>query len=589
MNFKLSSLVYILLLGVGFNSYSGIATAANISYRIHTEVKPDITKNELAKAKHDMVVTSNIEASQIAFNILHQGGGNAVDAAIAAAFVLSVVEPQKSGLGGGGYAIYYVKKSEEILTFDGRAAVPQSRYNLKLLSKFKSKNNQAKVVAIPGELALLYQLHQKNGKLPWNELVQPAIKLAEEGFTINDRLYDALVLEKNTIDKIPQVQSMFFTSNNKIKKVGSIVKNPEYADTLKLIAAHPNVFYRGKIGKNIMSAVNNIADGQILNASDFKDYIILNKKPICSFYREKYQICSLAPSSVGGITLEELLLIYSQVYYPTNEHDVNWIYYFIEASKLAYADRNNYIKNYAQNYDLDSQNIDYDYLKSSYIDARSKLITKNQLNVSENINKQEAKAFLRQHVQPVNNNQMGATSIAIVDEEGNAINLTLNLENLFGSKIWVDGFFLNDVLKNLSLPAHKLDKNNNLIEEEQLRPASMMTPNIVLDEFGNVKLITSSTGGNPLTCYVAKNIILMLDFNLDPYSASKFGNLCSINNRPLLEANSNIEQYVSLLNNKNESALPADLTSAEVSIIKGNNGYWYGASDPREIGLAIGE
>ncbi|MCX8514333.1 MAG: gamma-glutamyltransferase [Burkholderiales bacterium] len=588
MNFKLSILVCILFVGIRFQGVCDTIPATNPYYHTHIRIPEVDDYDKLAKAKHDMVVTDNVAASKVAFNILHQGG-NAVDAAIAAAFILSVVEPQNSGLGGSGYALYYNKSTEGILAFDGIVSIPQSYYTTHSSDKIMSDNSAAETVAIPGEFALLYQLHQKEGKLSWEKLLLPAIQLAENGFALNTRLYNALVLEKAHLDKIPQMQQIFLTQNNEVKPVGTIIKNLEYANTLKLVAANPNSFYRGKIAKDIIDRVNKINDTKILNLSDFKDYMVLNKKPICSFYREKYQICSVAPLNSGGVTLEEFLLIYSQVYYPTSVNDINWIYYFIQASKLAYADRSNYTKNYLYDYGLDDEKIDYDYLESGYIDAQTKLISQKPLALQLLDKKNSVKTKSSVSIQDIKGQQIGATAIAIVDENDNAINLTLNLKNLFGSKIWVDGFFLNNVLKNFNFPAYKLDKENSLEEEEQLRPPSTMTPSLVMDEFGNLKLITNSPGGTPLICYVAKNIILMLDFNLDPYAASKFGNLCSFNNKLLLEANSNVAQYGSLLKVKNESVLSVDLSSSEVSIIRGNNGYWYGASDPRETGLAIGD
>src|SRR5579863_4969410 len=334
-----------LVLTVAYISNVVAASPADIQPEASTEVGKT---SSLVYGKHQMVVTNNPAATQAAHMILGQGG-NAVDAAIAASFVLGLTEPQSSGIGGGGYALTYNGKDKKIVAYDGREVAPKSASPGWFLNKngvpmdFAYAVINPRSVGVPGEVALLYKLHKDQGKLAWAKLLQPAIDLATTGFPVGHRLHDLLVMEndKNTLND-PQIKSVYF-DGDKIKPVGAVVFNPDYANTLIKIAKNPNNFYEGKIASDIVNSINNKAGQKLYTQSDLTSYKVQKYDGICAWYRGRYQVCSVPPSSSGGVTVLELLKIYSSNYSGSNPNDLNWVYNFAEASKLAFADRNQYL------------------------------------------------------------------------------------------------------------------------------------------------------------------------------------------------------------------------------------------------------
>src|SRR6185437_4621640 len=351
----------------------------------HADIQPEASTevgktSSLVYGKHQMVVTNNPAATQAAHMILAQGG-NAVDAAIAASFVLGLTEPQSSGVGGGGYALTYNAKNKKLAAYDGREVAPKSANPRWFLNEkgfpldFADAMINPKSVGVPGEVALLYKLHKDQGKLAWAKLLQPAIDLATVGFPIGHRLHDLLVMEndKQTLND-QEIKAVYF-DGDKVKPVGAIVFNTDYANTLIQIAKNPNKFYAGKIANDIVNAVNDKARQKLYTQPDLTGYTVQKYDGVCAWYRNKYQVCSVPPSSSGGVTVLELLKIYSNNYNGTNPDNLDWVYNFAEASKLAFADRNQYLADPKFVKQPISGLLDDDYIKS-----RAKLVSDRALS-----------------------------------------------------------------------------------------------------------------------------------------------------------------------------------------------------------------
>lgn len=323
----------------------------------------------LISGKHSMVVTNNKWATLAAQEILDKGG-NAFDAAIAAGFVLGLTEPQSSGIGGGGYALTYSAKSKAMHAYDGREVAPHTANSDWFLDKnghvldIKKAILSAKSIGVPAEVALFYKLHQEQGQLPWKTLLQPAIRLAKNGFPMSPRLYHLLSIDSSLFENNEDVKKVFF-SRNKVKPIGSIIKNAAYAATLQIIAQNPEDFYRGKLAKSIIQDINKAASTALYNEKDFSNYKVIVSTPICMDYRDKYNICSAPPSSGGGVTMQELLGIYAINAKDLHFRNPMWMYQFLEASKLAFADRNQYIADPAFVKQPVKGLLDKDYLKKA--------------------------------------------------------------------------------------------------------------------------------------------------------------------------------------------------------------------------------
>lgn len=545
-------------------------------------------KIELAYGKEQMAVANHSLATKAAQSILNQGG-TAADAAIAASFVLGLVEPSSSGIGGGGYALSYNAKTKKVLAYDGREVSPKSATANWFLSEsgtpmqFKAAMLSAKSVGVPGEVALLYKLHVDQGKLAWARLLQPAIDLANNGFPMGRRLHALLKMDHDGgILNDPDIQEVYF-KEGKLRDVNTRVINRAYAATLKQIAKNPRDFYHGKIANDIVRSINAVAGKKLYTAADLQEYKVERHNGLCAWYRNNYQVCTVPPSSGGGVTLLELLKIYANNYKGTDLGDLDWVYNFAQASKLAFADRNQYLADPK----FVKQPI-YGLLDDNYIKLRGKLVSDEALETP--VRAGIPQGIEKKYAPDLEPKVHGTSSVVVADKYGNAITMTISLEHQFGSRIFVDGFFLNGELADFAfVPNSKSGMPIANRVEAQKRPRSSMTPTIVFDKSKNMSLVTGSTGGSDIICYVAKYIIQALDFKLNIAEAIASPNLCAINGPLMLEAHTSLMSYKHKLASRGE-VIGADYleVSGGTSIARAESGGWFGASDPRKEGLALG-
>ncbi len=554
--------------------------------RTAPELATGKTSKPLVTGRHAMVVTNNPWATLAAQEML-DAGGNAVDAAIAAGLVLGLTEPQSSGLGGGAYALVYSKQTKKMITYDGRETAPHSANAQWFLDSagsvipIRQIMLTAKAIGVPGEVALFKKMHQEQGKLAWEKLFAPAIKLAKHGFPMSPRMHKMLAADEPILKNDASIKEVYFTGEH-IKPVGAMVKNPEYAATLKMLAANADHFYHGKFAEEIVAVINQSAGAPLYNSEDFSGYAVKAYPPVCSDYRSQYHICSVPPSTSGGVVLQELMGIYALNYAGSNADDPMWFYQFLEASKLVYADRNQYLADP----DFVKQPVS-GLLAKAYLLKRSKLVLETALKTP--VAAGEPEGIDPQYGADASPKIPGTTSITIVDKHGNAISITATIESQFGSHIFTHGFFLNNELTDFS-PIFK-DGQGKLIAnriEPGKRPRSSITPVMVFRNDGQLYALSGSPGGNEIICFVAKTLILMLDMHKLPNEASAAVNLCAANNDPVIEATSPPLTQIPFLVKKGEIIIRKPMVSGLTNIMRKPDGGWYGAADPRREGMALG-
>ena len=544
---------------------------------------------EASDYSKSIVVTSNPYASKAAAEIL-RNGGSAVDAAITAQFVLTLTQPQSTGIGGGAFMLYWDKNSGKLYALDGREKAPASASPQLFLNKDGQPRKfypDAVVggisVGVPGMMRFLEQAHKKFGKLEWSVLLEYPIRLAEEGFELSSALYRTLSFLPD-LKKIEPASSYFYKDNRNGEltplPIGTILTNAEYAKTLKRIAKFgPEELYSGQTANLIINAVNNspFSPG-LITLEDLANYTAVWRDPICGLYR-KYKVCSMPPPTSGGITMLMMLKMLERFDF-ASEHpnSPNFIHLFSEAGSLAYADRDYYIA------DPDFVDIPVNgMLNEDYISERSKLIKK---ETSLRDRKPGKPKGYKKFSKNVDISRPSTSHLVIVDNFGNSISLTSTIEGPFGSHLMAGGFMLNNELTDFSL----IPKKNGLFVanrvEANKRPRSSMTPTIIFNPEGEIYALTGSPGGNSIIAYVTKSVMAMVDWDLSPQDTVSLPHFIRKGENTELERGTDIVRYKQFLEKKGHKVVIIPKVSG-LQIIKKKNKGFIGGTDPRGEGLVI--
>ena len=551
------------------------------------EQATDIKEKKVVFAKEQMVASANRYISQAGTNILNQGG-NAVDAAIASAIMITLVEPQSAGIGGGGFILYFDKKKHILTSFDGRETAPQAATDTLFMDSLGGRPlsypdavNNGRSVGVPGLLKSLELMHQKYGKLPWQELFAPTIELAERGFEVSSRL-SQLVQKDPFLAHSENAKKYFYSPSGTPIQTGQILINIPLANALKNIArSGAQVFYEGQMAKEIVLAVGRHPRPGILKEDDLKRYQAVERDVICGPYRA-FKVCGISPPSSGGITLLQILGILESfpmaTYTPTSYQG---IHYFSEAGRLAYADRDIYIA------DPSFGKIPVkELLAPSYLAQRAKLIRSDismkQATAGEFVT-QQSKLGIDQSA------EIPSTShLSIVDRQGNAVSMTLSVAAAFGSRIMVEGFFLNNEMTDFSfIPEHNGLKVFNRVEPGK-RPRSAMAPVMIFDSNDQLKMVIGSAGGPAIINYVAKTIIGVIDGGLNIQEAIALPNIGSRNIETDLEINTLPLGTINQLKFMGHPIKEWEMNSGTQGIWIDHRGLW-GGVDPRREGVVMGQ
>lgn len=552
------------------------------------EAETGRTEKVAVRAKRQMVVSANRLASEAGLAILRRGG-NAVDAAIAVQMVLTLVEPQSSGIGGGAFLLYYDAKTQKLLSYDGRETAPRTARGDRFLNaegkplEFYNAVVGGKSVGVPGVLRMLEMVHKQHGKLPWKDLFLPAIQLASDGFPISPRLHQ-LVSREKYLRSFEPAKSYFYLPNGSAKPVGTLLVNRPLAEVYRSIAkSGADAFYKGEIARDIVATVTKapVNPGD-LNLTDLGNYQAKQREPVCGPYRN-YKLCSMGPPSSGGIAVLQILGIlqnFDLASLKTNPLEA--VHLFSEAGKLAFADRNTYVA------DTDFVQVPIpSLLDSQYLQRRASLINANRsIGKAEPGNIPTAQRQTRRHIHWLD---LPSTShLVIVDKDGNAVSMTTSIEDAFGSRLMVRGFLLNNQLTDFNFIPEENGKPVANRVEALKRPRSSMSPTIVFDREGKPILIIGSPGGSAIINFVAKTLVGVLDWNLDVQEAIALPHFGSRNGPTELEADTNFAAFKQPLEAKGHQVLVLPLTSG-LHAIQLKNGELIGGADPRREGIALGD
>lgn len=536
-------------------------------------------------ARRFMAVTANPYATDAAVEILALGGG-AVDAAIAAQLVLNLVEPQSSGIGGGGFLLYFDAARKRTAAYDGRETAPSAATAQRFLDgegnplPFSEAVATGRSVGVPGLVALLALAHEKHGRLRWERLLRPAIRLAEQGYAVSPRL-NQLLARDHFLRADPQARALYYQGDGTPLPVGARLANPAFAATLRQLAKEgPQAFYRGNIAQDIIATVaaHPKAAGD-LAMEDFAAYRAVEREAVCGAYR-RYRICGMPPPSSGGIAVLQLLGLLERTAYKSAAPDSpQAVHYFTEAGRLAFADRRRYLAD-PDFFAVPSREL----LNAHYLDARARLI-----NSVRSLGRAPPGAIgdveaLADDTAP----ELPATShLSIVDARGNAVALTSSIEASFGSRIQVRGFLLNNQLTDFSFrPADNGRPAANRVEPGK-RPLSSMAPTLVFDSRGRLYAVLGSPGGNQIINYVAQALTALLDWNMAPDEALALPHFASRNGPTELEQGTAAAALALPLQRLGHRVEMREMTSGLHLIVRAGHG-WRGAADPRREGMARG-
>ncbi|MBB5211648.1 gamma-glutamyltransferase [Microbulbifer hydrolyticus] len=553
------------------------------------EMQPEVatgrTQIKSASAREYMAVTANPHASTAAEQILARGG-SAVDAAIAAQLVLGLVEPQSSGIGGGAFMLSYRADDQTLYNYDGRETAPMAVDENYFIRDGQPRGFLDAViggysVGVPGVMRMLELAHKRDGKLPWKELFQPAITLAEQGFAISPRLYQ-LALRMPRVAVRPAIRNYLFGQDGKPLPVGHILKNPAYAETLKELAEQGAApFYEGDIAAAIVDAVRNDPQNPgVMTRKDMADYQAKMREPVCSAFLV-YEVCGAAMPSSGGTTVGATLGMLQ--HFPLNKYPVGsaeLTHLFAEASELAFADRNTYA--------ADSDFIDVParaLVAPHYLAQRAKLIN---MEKAQPARPGVPGEFAGKRLKAKSPEMPNTSHLSVVDKYGNAVSMTTSIETGFGSRLLVKGFLLNNQLTDFSFVPRDAEKNlvANRVQAGK-RPRSSMSPTIVFNRDGSLRLIVGSPGGSRIIDYTARTILYHLAKDMPIAEAIHTGNVTAIGYRVEVEPDALTEGELEKLEALGHKVVRRELNSG-IHAIALKDGKLLGGADTRREGSAQG-
>lgn len=533
-----------------------------------------------------MVSAADPRAAAAGIEMLKKGG-TAADAAVAMMLALGVVEPGHSGIGGGGFLVYRDARTGKLSSYDAREAAPAAadpRWFYGPEGKplpMRQAVPGGRSVGVPGELRLMETAHGKHGRLAWRTLFGPATRLARDGWAITPRFNNFLTRMPATGFFSDWAKSYLYTADGQAKPVGTVVKNPELAALYDAIARHgPDYFYVGPPARTLVATVNGAArNPSKMTAGDLASYQVRERPPVCGGYRG-YRICGMGPPAAGTITV--LLILRQLERFDMarlgKESAVAW-HLFAESSRLAYADRDAWIA------DPDYVRVPIDgLLAADYAAARSALISTDtsMADVAAGM-PAGAPALTPANRQP----EHGTSSLTAVDRWGNVAQATVTIESVFGSGQSMNGIFLNNELTDFNLsPEQEGMLTANRIEGGK-RPRSSMSPLIVFDPAGKVRMSIGAAGGSTIIAQIAKALIGVIDWKMTAQDAISMGLLYAPGPGGVVERGSHLEAMLPGL-----AALGERLTVAPLGLkanaIEWRDGGWAGAADPRSEGVSMG-
>jgi gamma-glutamyltranspeptidase/glutathione hydrolase len=537
-----------------------------------------------------MVAAANPYASEAGAEILKQGG-SAVDAAIAIQAVLTLVEPESSGLAGGAFMLHW-DGAGKLDAYDGRETAPAGATPDMFLDATQKPIGivpavlSGRSVGTPVVVRMLWLAHEEHGKLPWAKLFEPAIRLSTDGFRVSAKLA-ASIARDPALAKMPVAQDYFFIKDGKGNRVpvaaGAVLKNPALAETLKLVADKGvDGFYQGAVAEKIVDMVAHAPSMPgTLSLADLAGYQAKHRDPICRTYRV-YRVCTMPPPTSGGIsTLQVLGILENFDMGEIEPMSLTAVHFIAEAEKLAYADRGKYIG------DPDFVHVPVDaLLDDTYLKSRSETI-----DPSRSMGKALPGDIADKRAGGYGRNvsiEIPCTShFTVVDGEGHVVSITTSVEAPFGSHLMAGGMILNNQLTDFSfVPVEDGKPVANAIAPGK-RPMSAMDPVIVFNKDGSFFAAVGSPGGPLIIGYVTETLVALLDWRMDMQEAVALPRFLDRNGPLEIEKGTSLEKLVPQLQQLGHEVKPVEMNSG-LHGIRDMNGVLDGGADPRREGKVIG-
>ncbi|NHC51271.1 gamma-glutamyltransferase [Pseudomonas sp. AU8050] len=557
-------------------------------------------------AERHMASAANPLAAEAGREMLRQGG-SAIDAAIAMQAVLTLVEPQSSGIGGGAFIMLW--DGHNVQAYDGRETAPAGATERLFLKAdgtpmaFTDAQIGGRSVGTPGVLRALEMAHQKSGRLPWAKLFEPAIRLSEQGFAISPRLH-SLIAADRFIAQSPDMAAYFLNADGSPKATGTLLKNPALAAVFKRIAKEgPDALYQGSIADEIARKVQGHRNAGSLSQADLKSYTAKQRAPLCTDYKQ-WKVCGMPPPSSGGIAVAQILGTLQALETRTPrlaiapmtpvksaspaglEPTPEAVHLLAEAGRLAFADRALYVA------DADFTPVPVAGLVApSYLAQRATLIGERSMGIAKPGQPAGIQVAYAPDRSPL---RISTSQVVAVDDQGGAVSMTTTVEAAFGSHVMVQGFLLNNQMTDFSfIPAENGQPVANRVQPGK-RPRSAMAPTLVFDRNSGELLATvGSPGGSQIIEYVSKSLVAMLDWKLDPQAAISLPNFGSRNGATELEAGLFSPALKQALKDKGHALSEIEMTSGVQAIVRTRDAQGKvtlsGGADPRREGEALGD
>ena len=563
--------------GVGVGEFSGLGPRVEAALASKAEGAPVVAQDWMVAAAHPLAVQAGADALA--------AGGTAADALVAVQVTLGLVEPQSSGLGGGAFLVWYDAASGALTTLDGRETAPLAATPQRFLDadgqplKFYDAVVGGRSVGVPGTPALLAEVHERWGKLPFADLTAPAIALAEEGFAVSPRLAGLIAEDVERLGRF-QATADYFMPGGAPLEAGDRLTNAAYAQTLRMMTRDPASFYTGDNAAAIVAAVGGAMDGAgLLSAVDLSIYDVRERAPVCVTYRA-HDVCGMGPPSSGAVAVGQILGLLEGYDLSAGPQDATVRRLMGDAARLAFADRGRYLA------DTDyvpvpvKGLVDPDYLaaRAGQLAGEKALdeVAPGAPEFDHALNRADDRSI-----------ELPSTShITIVDGAGNVASMTTTIENGFGSRIMVNGYLLNNELTDFSFASHEDGVPIANRVEPGKRPRSSMAPTIVMKD-GAPVLALGSPGGSRIIGYVAEAIVASLDWGMDPQQAVSVPHAVNRFGTYDLEEGTAATELSGPLADMGYEVNATALTSGLHLIAIGDD--LRGGADPRREGIVLGD
>ncbi|MBL8588392.1 MAG: gamma-glutamyltransferase [Methylobacteriaceae bacterium] len=517
-----------------------------------------------------------------------RAGGSAIDAAIATQLVLNLVEPQSSGVGGGAFMVVWDAGARKLTTLDGRETAPAAAKPDRFLGpdgkpmKFMDAVVGGRSVGVPGTLKLMEEAHRRWGKLPWAMLFQPAIDLAEGGFAVSPRL-NGLLARETALKTDPRARALYYDEAGQARPVGYRLRHPAFAATLRGLAMHGSaLFYEGPIADDIVATVRSHATNPgDMTLADLSGYRVVEREPVCGPYRGA-TVCGMGPPSSGAVAVLQILGALQGKDLAAMGPGPEALHWFSEAGRLAFADRALYLGDPAF-VDVPVAGL----IDPAYVASRAATISPDKSMGRAKAGEPPMKKTF--NFAPGEGVEYGTSHISVIDAADNAVAMTTTIEDGSGARLMTrSGFLLNNELTDFNFAPIEDGKPVANRVEPGKRPRSSMAPTIVFDKDGKLAAVVGSPGGSLIINYVAKTLVAMLDWKMDPQGAVDFSNMGSRNGPTEVEKGAEAEAWTAALQAKGHEVRAIEMTSGAQAILVTPQGFTGGADGRRE-GVAIGD